>query len=201
MLQASSNLLVLTIFSKVESSFTGHDPPVKLDDFTEQSVGIELFAPLLARILMISEKQGSAASFGKTKLLDFMLIKPWKMWIKLLNCGQHITFPTRDAKGAEQSDAVLSSIFDISDSEKFTGHLPVKTGSYLLGKIGYIGGKDSLGCGNFGMTAGDISMGSKSPDSPEVGSLANSTREEIRLGSACAVTSRKVGSQMKNRIN
>lgn len=139
---------------------------------------------------------------GKTKLSDFMLKKPQKMWTKLLSCGQHITFPTRAAKGPEQSDAVLSRIFDISDSEKFTGHLPVKTGSNLVGKVGYIGGKASVGNGILGMTAGDISMGSKSPDSPEVGSLAISTREVIRLGSTFAsraVTSRKVGSQTKNK--
>lgn len=59
--------------------------------------------------------------------------KPWKMWIKLLNCGQHTTFPTRDAKGPKQSNAALSRIFEISGREKFTGHLPVKTGSYLVG--------------------------------------------------------------------
>jgi len=67
-----------------------------------------------------------------------------------------------------------------------------------------MGGKDSVGYGNFGNTAGDISMGSKSPDSPEAGSLANSTRVEILLWSACisrAVTYWKVGSQMKNRIS
>ena len=126
------------------------------------------------------------------------------MWIKLLNWGQHITFPTRAAKGPEQSDAALSSILDIPGWEKFTGHFPVKTGSYLDGKVGYIGGKDSEGYGNFGKTAGDISIGSKSPDSPEVGSLANSTREEILLWLACtsrAVTSWKVGSQMINRTS
>jgi hypothetical protein len=197
---------VLTVLSKVASSFTGHDLPVKLDDLMEQSVESELFAPLLARILITSEKQCSATVFGKTRFLDFLLKKPWTMWIKLLNCGQHITFPTRDAKGTAQSNAVLSRISDISGSEKFTGHLPVKTGSYLEGKlgIGYIGGPDSVGNGTLGMTAGDISIGSKSPVSPEVGSLANTTREVVRLWSACtscAVTSRKLGSQMTNKIN
>jgi hypothetical protein len=128
------------------------------------------------------------------------------MCIKLLNCGQHITFRTRNAKGPEQSNAVLSRMSDISGSEKFTGHLPVKTGSYLVEKLraGYIGGSDSVGNGTLGMTEGDISMGSKSPESPEVGSLANTTSEVIRLRSAyvsCAVTSsNKEGSQMTNKI-
>ena len=46
-------------------------------------------------------------------------------------------------------------------AEKFTGHFPVKTGTYVAGKDGYIGGKDSTGDGRCGNTAGDISMGSK----------------------------------------
>lgn len=61
-----------------------------------------------------------------------------------------------------------------------------------------------MGNGTLGMTEGDISMGSKSPESPEVGSLANSTSEVVRLWSACdscAVTCKKVGSQMTNKIS
>lgn len=49
------------------------------------------------------------------------------MWSKLLNCGQHMTFPTTGANGWLQSDAVLSITVEMA--EKFTGHLPVKMGS------------------------------------------------------------------------
>ena len=96
------------------------------------------------------------------------------MCTRLLSCGQHITFPTSAAKGWEQSDAVFSMILDIA--EKFTGHLPVKTGSYLVGKVGYIGGNDSPGSGLCGRTAGDISIGSKSP---LMGGLASSNVEDM----------------------
>lgn len=67
------------------------------------------------------------------------------MWSKLLNCGQHITFPTTVDKDRVQSDAVLSVMLEIT--EKFTGHLPVKTGSYVFGNEGYIGGNDFTGKG------------------------------------------------------
>lgn len=73
MLQASNNLLVLTVFSKVVMSFTGHEPPVRFVDFMEHMVGIELFAPLLANILTISLKQSSAAALCKTKLSELVL--------------------------------------------------------------------------------------------------------------------------------
>lgn len=82
--------------------------------------------------------------------------------------------PTSDAKGWEQSEAVLSMMFDIV--EKLTGHLPVKTGSYIVGKVGYIGGKDSAGYGFCGRTLGDISMGS---NSPVIGGVASSIIEEM----------------------
>lgn len=83
------------------------------------------------------------------------------MCIKLLTWGQQITFPTRPAKGAEQSDAVFSIILEIE--EKFTGHFPVKIGSYVLGKEGYMGGSGSTGYGFRGITAGEISIGLKRP--------------------------------------
>ena len=73
MLQASSNLLVFIIFSKLTTSFTGHNPLVRFKDLTEQSVGIVLLAPLLVSILMISEKQSSATAFCKTNLSELTL--------------------------------------------------------------------------------------------------------------------------------
>lgn len=73
MLQASNNLLVFTVFSKVLTSFIGQDPPVRFDDFTEQIVGIVLFAPLLANILIISEKQSLAIPSCKTNLSELVL--------------------------------------------------------------------------------------------------------------------------------
>lgn len=94
------------------------------------------------------------------------------MWSKLPSCGQHITFPTSAAKGREQSDAVFPMIFEIA--EKFTGHLPVKFGSYVVGKLGYMGGTDSSGEGYRGMTPGDISIGS---NNAVVGGLASSDVE------------------------
>ena len=72
-LQASNNLLVFTVFSKVLTSFIGQDPPVRFDDFTEQIVGIVLFAPLLANILIISEKQSLAIPSCKTNLSELVL--------------------------------------------------------------------------------------------------------------------------------
>ena len=119
------------------------------------------------------------------------------MWSKLLNCGQHITFPTRDAKGREQSDAVLFKILEIA--EKFTGHFPVKTGSYVAGKDGYIGGKDSVGDGRCGKTAGDISMGSKRS---VLGGFASSVVEDTWLYSTSVsspTTSWKLDNQMVNK--
>lgn len=66
--------------------------------------------------------------------------------------------------------------------EKFTGHFPVNTGSYRVGKVGYIGGKDSFGYGRCGITAGDISMGSKKP---VVGAVAISNIVDKWLGLEC----------------
>jgi len=42
-------------------------------------------------------------------------------------------------------------------AEKFPGHFPVNTGSYVTGKVGYKGGgRDSEGIGYWGMTEGEI---------------------------------------------
>lgn len=73
MLQASNNLLVFTVFSKVITSLTGQDPPVMFDDFTEQIAGIVLFAPRLASMLTISEKQSLAMPSCKTNILELVL--------------------------------------------------------------------------------------------------------------------------------
>lgn len=72
-----------------------------------------------------------------------------------------MTLPTKEAKGTEQSDAVISIMSEIE--EKFMGHFPVNTGLYVVGKDGYIGEKGSIGYGLRGTTAGEISIGSKSP--------------------------------------
>lgn len=41
-------------------------------------------------------------------------------------------------------------------AEKFTGHFPVSTGSYVGGKFGYIGEEDSFWSGYGGIMEGDI---------------------------------------------
>ena len=62
-------------------------------------------------------------------------------------------------EGWEQSGVVLFRVLEIA--EKFIRHFPVKIGSYVAGKDGYIGEKGSVGDERCGRTSGDISKGSK----------------------------------------
>lgn len=179
--QASSNLLLLTTFSNVVTSCTAQEPPVRFDDVTEQSAGIVMLALLLTRMLTISEKQSVATASGRTNLSDFTSCCPWNIWSKLTNCGQHITFPTSAANGWEQSDAAVSITLEMA--WKSVGHLPVNFGSYVSGKVGYIGGvQGRAGDAYLGMTDGDTSMG---PDTPIPGGFANSEVVDLLL---CSLT-------------
>jgi hypothetical protein len=54
------SLLVFTIFSNELISFTGQEASVRFDGLRVHNSGILVFAPLLASMLMISEKHAFA---------------------------------------------------------------------------------------------------------------------------------------------
>lgn len=110
-----------------------------------------------------------------------------------------MTFPTRDANGAEQSDAVLSIMFEMS--EKFNAHLPVNIGSYVVGNEGYIGDRGSKGYGLRGTTEGEISMGSNCPLSGGDALTLKFARESVLSVVSCGKTSPKLQNEMINIIN
>ena len=60
-----------------------------------------------------------------------------------------------------ENNQMLFCLRCLKQQKKNTGHFPIKTGSYVAGKNGYIGEKDYVGDGRCGKTAGDISMGLK----------------------------------------